>query len=917
MYKKLNVKLGGIVLSAFFFASGTYGQCITSNELAQKALQIHQEITEPEDRLLQFNVLIGIHKKCNLSLDSSYARMMRYMGIAFYKKGDLFEAIAYTQKAIDIILRRNSLVKEEDLVKCYCNLGIYFDELLFVQEAIDCFIKAESLVKKYPNQAGTLMSLSSRVAYLNFNKGDYSKSIQIAEQGILYAKSQNDPALESTVWIQKSQAELALRQLEKAEASIKKAIQLEQLSKEYGFSFAGARTSFARVLKAKGNFQDALKEYKGGLNYYRKEKFFSDCVNSNIEIGLLYLENLKSPSLADFHFKEALNYAEQSRIPAMKSDASVNFGYSCYQQNRFFLAARYFQNALISSVPGFSDTAITSNPATAKLANINKRQLLLIVENKIDVCLQLYKLTSDKSYLKAAYECCTLGDLVIDKMRYEQKEENTKLYWRQITKHFFESAIELCYLLNSIENGFYFFEKSRAVLLNDQLNERKARSYLSESQVAMEYKLRIHISSLQQQLVSLPDTAKFYQIAIQNLQQKEKELEQLVKGFETKNAGYHQNKYDAAPVSLQQVEQMGESLIEYFSGDTVLYAIAISGKNLVFKKIHYPDYVGDVKQLLRLCSDKSLLNQKYDEYAKLSNKIYRTIFAPLNIPKGRLVISPDEYFIPYDALLTDAKNPTSFLLNDYAISYTYSMQILLKQQKFMSKTAPAFFGLAPVRFNNGLDQVSLSGSGESLTSITSNFSDNKILLNEQASKGNFLANAGNYKMVHLYTHAAADSVQPPIIYFCDSVLLLSELQFLQQSVTELVTLSACKTAVGINAKGEGVFSFARGFAAAGVPSTVSTLWKVDDKATYRFNELFYQFIAKGLAKDMAMQKAKLQLIKENPEYILPYFWAANILIGNNKAISVSTPNKYFYWIMGVLLFVLLLVVLVAKKKLKY
>jgi CHAT domain-containing protein len=908
------MKLGGIVLSAFFFTSVTNGQCITNNELAQKALKIHQELTEPEDRLVQFNALIGIHKKCNLSFDSSYAGMMRYMGIAFYKKGDLYEAIAYTQKAIDIILRRTSLVKEEDLVKCYCNLGIYFDELLFVQEAVDCFIKAESLVRKYPNQGGTLMGLSSRVAYLNFNKGDYGKSIQIAEQGILYAQSQNDPALGSKVWIQKSQAELALGQLEKAEMSIKNAIQLEQLSKEYGFSFAGARTSFARVLKAKGNFEDALKEYKGGLNYYKKEKFFTDCVNSNIEIGLLYLENLKNPSLADFHLKEALNYAEQSRIPAAKSDALVNFGYSCYQQKRFFLAARYFQNALISSVPGFSDTAITSNPATAKLANINKRQLLLIVENKIDVCLQLYTLTSDKSYLKAAYECCILGDLVIDKMRYEQKEQNTKLYWRETTKHFFESAVDVCYLLNSMESGFYFFEKSRAVLLNDQLNERKARSYLSESEIATEYKLRIHVSSLQQQLASLPDTAKFYQIAIQNLQQKEKEMEQLVKGFETKNAGYRQYKYDVAPVSLQQVKQMGEPLVEYFTGDTVLYAIVVSGTNSIFRKIHYPDYAGDVKQLLRLCSDKNLLNQQYDEYAKLSNKMYRTIFAPLNIPKGRLVISPDEYFIPYDALLSDASNPTSFLLNDYAMSYTYSTQILLKQQKFMSKPAPAFLGLAPVHFNNGLNQVSLSGSGESLTSITSNFSGSKILLNEQASKGNFLANAGNYKMVHLYTHATADSVQPPIIYFCDSVLLLSELQFLHQSVTELVTLSACKTAAGINAKGEGVFSFARGFAAAGVPSTLSTLWNVDDKATYRFNELFYQFISTGLAKDVAIQKAKLQLIKENPEYALPYFWAANILIGNNKAMSLSTSASFFYWVGGILLFVFLVVFFAAQNR---
>ena len=44
-------------------------------------------------------------------------------------------------------------------------------------------------------------------------------------------------------------------------------------------------------------------------------------------------------------------------------------------------------------------------------------------------------------------------------------------FWRDKTRSLYENAIEACYLLNDPEKAFYFFEKSRAVLLNDQLNE--------------------------------------------------------------------------------------------------------------------------------------------------------------------------------------------------------------------------------------------------------------------------------------------------------------------------------------------------------------------------------------------------------------------------------------------------------------
>jgi CHAT domain len=94
--------------------------------------------------------------------------------------------------------------------------------------------------------------------------------------------------------------------------------------------------------------------------------------------------------------------------------------------------------------------------------------------------------------------------------------------------------------------------------------------------------------------------------------------------------------------------------------------------------------------------------------------------------------------------------------------------------------------------------------------------------------------------------------------------------------------------------GEGVFSFNRGFAALGIPSAVSNLWKVDNKATYKLTELFYKYVAKGVPLDVALQKAKKEFITTSlsGEDKLPYYWAASILVGQSNKIELQ---KGFPW----------------------
>jgi len=121
-------------------------------------------------------------------------------------------------------------------------------------------------------------------------------------------------------------------------------------------------------------------------------------------------------------------------------------------------------------------------------------------------------------------------------------------------------------------------------------------------------------------------------------------------------------------------------------------------------------------------------------------------------------------------------------------------------------------------------------------------------------------------------------------------LLLSDLFYESKPSTDLIVLSACETAEGKLYNGEGVFSFNREFAALGIPSAISNLWKVDDRSSYEITELFYKYLVQGLPLDVALQRAKKEFKSiSSKEKNLPYYWAGSILVGQGNPIHVQKP----------------------------
>jgi len=107
---------------------------------------------------------------------------------------------------------------------------------------------------------------------------------------------------------------------------------------------------------------------------------------------------------------------------------------------------------------------------------------------------------------------------------------------------------------------------------------------------------------------------------------------------------------------------------------------------------------------------------------------------------------------------------------------------------------------------------------------------------------------------------------------------------------DLVTLSACETALGKEMGGEGLVGLTRAFQYAGARSILASLWSVSDESTTELMKRFYGYLKSGKTKDEALRAAQIDLIRapegtprgrgSTASVSHPFHWAAFQLIGD-------------------------------------
>ncbi len=141
--------------------------------------------------------------------------------------------------------------------------------------------------------------------------------------------------------------------------------------------------------------------------------------------------------------------------------------------------------------------------------------------------------------------------------------------------------------------------------------------------------------------------------------------------------------------------------------------------------------------------------------------------------------------------------------------------------------------------------------------------------------------------VHFATHALVSPTEPERSGLVltldedareDGILQVFEI-FNMRFDADLVVLSACETGLGKTVRGEGVLGLNRAFLFAGARSTVVSLWQVADASTARLMEAFYGRLAAGDDRALALQQAKIELIRSGHS-AHPFYWAPFVLTGD-------------------------------------
>lgn len=903
-------------------------QCLPRDSVHRRMAAIKNSA---QPAAVQLNELLRLEKMaaaCPYSADSTHELLLRRIAILYLNQSDFTNAARYLERACNIIVARFATpsVNSAQVLTNYYFLSNIYDSLHNAtkkrwaeQQCIDFSLRWHT-----PADIAAVRSLYAQVEYL-FDIGDYQRCRDDAQRcerlANQYAAGTTGAQAAKARLIAESShgwcvnALLQLQDFDQAGQLLADKAAEYKKNRLTGY-LAFTNTELAELELHKGNHQKALEYFNLALRYYKADGKEFDYKQTLKSMGEeLWFNYYHDAPKALACYRAALQHnrplAERTRLDSIE-DASIwnNIANAYVQLGRFDSAFASFRRAFDQVKPGIDETGILHSSEEDWGTHKKLHYLAGLLIDKGDACRKKFAATADKAALNEATRIYRVADQLLGRLNTGRADLHSRLFWRADTRRLYEHAIDVCYLQGNPGNAFYFFEKSRAALLNDQLAEQWMQGGDAIARQAM---VKRKLLQLGRELEATGPGTAMHTFLSNALYAARQELDSLGEQIKRHNPLYYQGFLDSSYTTLGDLRGTllsdHASLLEIFYGDSAVYTLLATNGHVWLDRVDKTAYDNAVASFLAHLGNDALLNSDFGGYTRVAHTLFTLVFNHHPLPPGRMIVSPDGRSFPLEALVTDAAAAEpAYLLYQHAVSYTYSARYL--QNNFAAGAVTPegnFLGVAPVQYK-GTRLATLEGSDASLEHIGRYFGSALNLVTAAATRESFRRAFSGYRFIQLYTHSSDSSDRKePVIYFADSVLYLSDLIPENKPAAQLIVLSACQTGIGRFYRGEGVFSFNRGFAALGIPSSVSNLWSIDNNSTYRITELFYKYLADGLPVDIALQKAKLQFIKtsDSREKKLPYYWAASILIGKTNAIDFPRPFNWMWVAYGASILLLL------------
>lgn len=865
--------------------------------------------------------------------------------------------LKYQENAIQLYqialrIRKDSLPPgNHNIVKCYANLSMANRQLLRLEESKKLldqgFIEVNSKIGVLDKDDTFFKAyLYHEAAQLHIDKGDPYGALGFNTVAWnLYGE------IEKYSWQVKSgnQRGVIFEKLKEHEQGIAHLKEVEKLSidKAKGIWIQKIYMNLGNMYYLGKNLPEAINYYEKTIAASARDKFIRAGAYSNL--ALIYFEKDQYETAIDNYQQAEKIYrtiANSAKGRIFLGNSLTGIGDVYRKEGKFEEAFTYYQQALSLMVKAHDSTDLTQLPAFDKLeGDASNRFLIETLGAKAQTFFQQYLADQNPKALQAANDHYFLAIKLIDELRTNFQEQESKLFLMNEVYPTYEGAIEVAFYQGNNAYAFQLSEKAKATLLYASMIDKEAKSFADIPQEALDHEnqLKREIAIFEQQRDQMEEADESYKEVLEEILEKKRELAALIEEFGRKYPDYYRIKYDTELVNVAEIQaQLGDStlMIEYFAGDNKWFAFALSKNHIELREISpMKDEIQEYAALLP--HTEYWINEVPAEQKKLFDCLGNQLFGELigelwDKDKWKYsIIIPDReiYYLPIDALLTQKPKenlPVSlypFLLKEMAASYDFSAKLWLKGvnrkssagwfQKGFLAFAPDFTPLAKqdlsaeeqklmsLDFFKGRSEPDSSADLIPLLASKDEIQRIQELLGgeifptggKKGLLGRFIKEAPGYRFIHLGTHGIFNKYNSKYSYLAfqpveDNIdnerLYLSDLYNLNLDA-ELVVLSACETQAGELLPGEGIASLAQGFTYAGAKSIVATLWSVQNASNAELMKRFYQNLIEGDNKALALQKAKISMNREGSSYGPPFYWAAPTVIGSTAPINPPSP----------------------------
>lgn len=280
-------------------------------------------------------------------------------------------------------------------------------------------------------------------------------------------------------------------------------------------------------------------------------------------------------------------------------------------------------------------------------------------------------------------------------------------------------------------------------------------------------------------------------------------------------------------------------------------------------------------------------NTSESKYKEVSELLFNWTIEPvrdvLNI-KEKVVVIPTGmlHFLPFQML--GQKLPSGkfdFLIEHYTLFYAHSIEMLYQSKERIGEISILAMANA---------DKTLPASEQEVKDLKAMYPNTDVFIHELASEDKAKTSTGKHNILHFATHGNLDYFDYHKSYLTlapneaggeDGKLTIEEVWEIEDIYSyQMVTLSACKTALTEDFNTGWAVSPATSFIDAGAPTVVASLWAVNDASTALLMKYFYRNLS-TMSKVEALRRAQIEL-SQNPKFSHPYYWSPFILIGDYR-----------------------------------